>query len=165
MWWAAFIGLNILLEVAFRRFVSLEHRNNYTQCRKGCDYYAAVIAYHQIWIVAAIQQLVAPSNVPLWQRLGGVGMFAAGNALVIWARRVNPFFVPILIYVPPHLRATAGPYAFCSHPGYLGFALAAHGAFFILGQWWAVFPMGIYQGLLLGRTIIETRFLASKIQL
>ncbi len=160
IWWGIFIVLSVALEMAFRRVVPLEHRNNYARCRKGRDYYAAVILYHQIWIVAAVQSIVAGEAVPLWQRIGGAIFFILGNALVIWAKAVNNLFVPALIYVPPHLRVKRGPYAAMDHPGYCGFALAAHGIFFLLGQWWAVAPMLAYQLLILRRAIIEDKFLS-----
>lgn len=157
-WWLTFLALNILLEVAFRRFVPASHRQTYAQCHKDGTYYFAVIFWHWIWITAAIQSAVAPALAPDWQRVGGIVFFIAGHALLIWARRVNPFFVPVLA-IPDYLIKT-GPYAFMKDPGYVGMCFAAHGSLLLLGQWWAVFPVLAYQILILRRSVVEDRFLS-----
>jgi protein-S-isoprenylcysteine O-methyltransferase Ste14 len=99
-----------------------------------------------------------PGVAPLWQRPGGVVFFIFGQALAIWAKRVNPFFVPTL--VQPDYLVKTGPYALMRSPGYVGMSLAAHGVLLLLGQWWAVFPVLAYQILILRRAIVEDRFLS-----
>lgn len=158
MWWGVFFTLIIALEVAFRRVVPLEHRRRYARSPKGREYYLAIILWHLIWTTSAIQNLVAPAPAPTWQRIGGIVFFILGHALLFWARRVNPFFVPAL--VEPERIVKTGPYAFMEDPGYVGMAIAAHGPLLIFGQWWAVFPAAAYQILLLRRAIIEDRFLS-----
>jgi protein-S-isoprenylcysteine O-methyltransferase Ste14 len=155
-----FIALNVGLEVAFCRVVPASHRQAYAQCRKDGSYYLAVILWHWIWITAAIQSAVAPESVPDWQRIGGIVFFLTGHALLFWARRVNPFFLPTL--VKPDYLVKTGPYTFTRSPGYVGMSLAAHGTLLLLGQWWAVFPVLAYQILILRRAIVEDRFLSDQ---
>lgn len=160
MEWLAFVLLSVALEVAFRRFVPAENRRIYAQCPKDAAYWAAITLYHSIWIVAAIQAAVSPDSVAPWQQIGGAVFFVAGQAIVIWARAVNPMFIPALAYVPKRLRVTRGPYQIIDHPGYIGMAFAAHGLFLLLGQWWAIVPVGLYQGFLWRRMIVEDRLLS-----
>src|SRR5262249_22985501 len=116
---------------------------------------------HSIWIVAAIQAVTAPSGVipPVW-RLAGAMLIVGGVALAIAARRVNYWFVPVVIYVPLSFRATTGADRFCRHPGYCGFALSAWGTFFLLGQPWAYFPTLAYLLLLSYRISLEDKILS-----
>lgn len=165
IWWGVFLALNVMFEVAFRRFVPFVHRWVYVKCPKDGMYWLSFSLFHSIWIVAAIQNVIAPADTPRWQHLGGVAFFVAGNALLIWARAVNQLFTPTLIYVAPHLRVTHGPYRFCNHPGYIGMVIAAHGVLFILGQWWAIFPMIGYVTLIVHRITHEDELLSGKIQL
>lgn len=161
IWWTIFIVIFGSATCAAYRFVPAEHRLNYAQCRKDGTYWSALFLSHSAWIVTAIQSAVAPSDFPAPIRIGGVLLLILGYTLQIWAWRVNYLFLPIIIYVPPHLRTKSGPYSFCKHPGYFGFILTAEGNFFLLGQWWALFPMVAYVVLILRRMIVEDRVLSS----
>lgn len=89
--------------------------------------------------------------------IGGY-LFPAGAALVLWAKWVNPWFTPTLTRPPFVIRR--GPYAFCSHPGYLGFGMMAIASVLMLGSLLTVFPVVVYLGLLVGRARFESRILS-----
>lgn len=161
--WLLFIVISALSVVATFVFVPAEHRRNYAQCRKDRTFWLANFFSHSIWIVAVIQSLVAPDATCLrWLQSLGAILMMAGHALVIWAWAVNLLFVPAIIYVPPELRVTDGPYSRMDHPGYSGLALAAVGGFFLLGQLWAFPPTLAYLWLLSRRMVIEDRILSGQ---
>jgi protein-S-isoprenylcysteine O-methyltransferase Ste14 len=162
--WGLFIVYAALSVVAARRFVPYEHRLHYGQCRKTWEYYLSAWLFNSIWIVAAVQNCLAPPIFPMWMRVTGLISLVFGNTLVIWAWRVNNLFVPAIIYVPPEIRVTDGPYRFCRHPGYVGFILAAIGLSWALGQWWSLYPLCAYVTLILRRMTIEDRILNQRAQ-
>jgi protein-S-isoprenylcysteine O-methyltransferase Ste14 len=155
--WGVLIVLFVLDAVATVRLVPLEHRQNYAKCRKEKSYYLAVLLWHSIWIVAAV--LGGEEVFPSWLRVVGVAYYIVGSAAIISARRVNYFFLPILVYIPLDLRATTGIYGFCRHPGYLGLIATAWGMCLLLGQLWAVIPTAAYVGLISRRMVVEDRLL------
>lgn len=160
MIWLIFFALIGASIVCTLWLVPAEYRRNYARHRE--DWLAAGLL-NAIWIVAAVQDLVATSvHLPLALQLVGIILMVAGYALVIWARRVNPFFVPAIV-VPGYI-VTAGPYSWINHPGYAGLALAACGSFFLLGQSWAFFPTFAYLCLLARRIHIEERLLSTHFQ-
>jgi protein-S-isoprenylcysteine O-methyltransferase Ste14 len=142
------------------RFVPAEYRCNYARHRE--DWLAAGL-FNAIWIAAAVQFGTMPSAHPLFiLPVIGIILMAVGYALVIWARRMNPFFVPEIV-VPGYI-VTAGPYYWIDHPGYMGLALVASGSFILLGQWWAFFPTFAYLCLLARRIHVEERLLSTHFQ-
>jgi len=158
MWWILFISLNLLTVVASCAFIPQAYRERYFRCPKDATSYMAASLLHGIWVVALIQDTTGPSDFPDWIRFVGAGLFGAGNALVIAARSVNPFFLPTII-VPDYI-VTSGPYRWLKSPGYIGLSLAADGAFFLLGQWWAALPTVAYQCVVGYRAYIEDRTLS-----
>jgi protein-S-isoprenylcysteine O-methyltransferase Ste14 len=140
-------------------FVPAEHLRQYAQCPKDRVYWLAAALWHLIWIAAAIQNTVAASGSQSFiLRMAGAAMVVSGFALVIWARRHNPFFIPTVV-VPDYVVRT-GPYRYMDHPGYYGMALGACGEFFLLGQSWAFFPTVAYLCLLIRRIKVEERLLS-----
>jgi protein-S-isoprenylcysteine O-methyltransferase Ste14 len=159
IWWFVFITLTVIAALVTVRLVPAEHRWNYTHCPKDWLYWTAGLSSLSIWAVAAVQSVVAPSEMALWVRIVGAVYVVGGHALQIWAWRVNFFLLPSVVYIPPDLRATNGPYRFVTHPFYLGITTTATGTVCLLGQWWALFPLAAYLGLIQYRVHIEDRIL------
>lgn len=160
IWWLFLLVLEACNLTAMQRLVPAEHVDNYALCRKDKCYWVATGLFYSIWGVAALQCWIMPGSFPVWLRIIGAGLIVAGNALVIWARRVNACFVPILIYIPPHLQVKDGPYRLIRHPGYTGLSLVTIGTFFLLGQVWAGVPLLVYNILLCDRIIAENLLLS-----
>ena len=161
IWWIGYFAIFGLAVAASCRLVPLEHRQNYQECRSDAVCRLANLLWHSIWVIAAIQAIVAPGIVfPIWLRILGAVYFAAGYALQIWAWRVNYHLLPIAVYVPHAQRATSGPYRHCRHPFYLGVMISATGGALMLGQWWALYPLIAYMLLIFYRIVIEDRILS-----
>ncbi|MFH1418873.1 MAG: isoprenylcysteine carboxylmethyltransferase family protein [Planctomycetota bacterium] len=98
--------------------------------------------------------------IPL-QILGLVG-FAAGFSVSVWAMAVNRFFVPTVRIQTErgHHVVSSGPYACVRHPGYAGIILGVLSSGLALGSFLALIPMVCLAGGVLGRVLIEDRFLA-----
>ena len=157
--WAVFAILSIASVLVCAALVPRGTLRRYARCPKPWYFWAAQVSSHGIWIVAAVQCWLAPSSFALPVRILGAVWMIAGSVLQIWAQRVNPAFLPVL--VRPVWLVTTGPYALFDHPGYVGFALSAAGAYALLAQTWAFIPLGCYLGLLMERARAECRFLAS----
>jgi protein-S-isoprenylcysteine O-methyltransferase Ste14 len=91
------------------------------------------------------------------ERAAGATLFVSGAALLIWARRINPFFIPVIR--EPRWIVEEGPYRWLRHPGYAGFVLMAEGSFLALGHWIGVFPLVAYLVFLVARARRENRIL------
>jgi protein-S-isoprenylcysteine O-methyltransferase Ste14 len=88
-------------------------------------------------------------------------MFLLGQALFLWAKRVNPFFSSVARIQSDrgHSVCREGPYRFCRHPGYLGGLIFGLTTPLVLGSYWALIPQGLAAMLLVGRTFLEDRML------
>lgn len=160
--WVVFAVIFVADAVATVRFVPAEYRQRYADCPKGRVYWVALSLWHGIWVVSLIENAVAPSNTfPAWARVLGAVSMICGHALFIWARRVNPFFVPAI--VRPDYVVTAWPYSRIYHPGYTALALTAGGACFLLGSVYALFLYFPYACLLAYRMYVEDRLLSESI--
>lgn len=163
IWWILFIAITLGASVAALRFVPPDHRKQAVPRRNDGAAWLAYSLAHSIWIVAAAQNLIAASlPPPAILRLFGAALMVGGHAFVVWAWRVNPFFLPAI--VAPDYVVTKGPYKLMNHPGYLGMSLVAVGNFFLLGQLWAFFPTFGYLCLLARRIHIEERLLSAHFQ-
>jgi protein-S-isoprenylcysteine O-methyltransferase Ste14 len=164
--WAIFITLWLVHLIASEWLIPITHRRNYNACRLDFTCKAALACQQGIWVTALAQYFLLPSpELPGLLRIIGAVLMVTGNALVVAARKINYFFVPIVIYVPPKMRETRGAYKFCTHPGYLGFALAAVGVFLLLGQAFAAIPTITYLYILLRRVKFEDRVLSGEMPL
>jgi protein-S-isoprenylcysteine O-methyltransferase Ste14 len=88
-------------------------------------------------------------------------VFILGQALYIWAKKVNPFFSSVARIQADrgHAVCREGPYRFCRHPGYLGGLLFGLATPILLGSFWALVPQGLAVLLLVVRTLLEDRML------
>src|SRR5512138_257877 len=92
---------------------------------------------------------------------GAVLLFIMGQALFLWAKKVNPFFSSVS-RIQADRRQTVcreGPYRFCRHPGYLGGLVFGLTTPLVLGSYWAFVPQGLAALLLVSRTVLEDRML------
>jgi protein-S-isoprenylcysteine O-methyltransferase Ste14 len=87
--------------------------------------------------------------------------FASGQALVLWAMRVNRFFSPVVRIQSErgHGVVAAGPYRHVRHPDYLGGLVCLVCGGLALGSGWAMAPLGLCVLMILRRTALEDRFL------
>ena len=98
------------------------------------------------------------------QILGLIG-FAVGMGLTTWAMLVNRFFSSAVRLQPDRGQhvVTAGPYRFVRHPGYAGGLLLLLSTGLALGSWIAIAPILLIVPLMVRRTLIEERLLASEL--
>lgn len=137
--------------------VPYSHRKHYTQYKSKTNR-LAVILYHSIWGGAIIYPVEIFS---ISFAFIGALMWITGCVLVVWARAVNPYFLPELI-VPDYI-VTTGPYFWLKHPGYVGFLFMAGGAFVAIGSIWSVPFAILYALLILDRINKENEFLKRNI--
>ena len=87
------------------------------------------------------------SNHDLWLGAAGLGLFACGLALAVWARRYlgQNWGMPMSEKLDPEL-VTTGPYGRVRHPIYSGIILAMVGTAVAIGWYWliAVAVLGSY---------------------
>jgi protein-S-isoprenylcysteine O-methyltransferase Ste14 len=90
-----------------------------------------------------------------------LAVFLLGQALFLWAKKVNPFFSSVARIQTDRGQSVCreGPYRFCRHPGYLGGLLFGLTTPLVLGSYWALIPQGLAGLLLIGRTVLEDRML------
>jgi protein-S-isoprenylcysteine O-methyltransferase Ste14 len=90
-------------------------------------------------------------------RLAGLGGYAAGSALYLWAMASNPFFSTVVRIQKErgHRVVDTGPYRAVRHPGYLGWILAVLAVPLILGSAWALVPAALGCALWIVRTALE----------
>jgi protein-S-isoprenylcysteine O-methyltransferase Ste14 len=147
------VSLMVGFLVAGALLIPFEHRHAYQACPKDRGYYVS----NALWWAVPLTWFLAPSVSTAPERAAGAALFAAGAALLIWSRRVNPFFIPAIR--EPRWIVGGGPYRWLRHPGYAGFVLMAEGSFLTLGHWAGVFPLVAYICLLVARARRENRIL------
>jgi len=136
--------------------IPFEHREAYQSCPKDRAYYVTNV----LWWAVPLTWLLAPADTTTTERAVGAALFVAGAALLIWARRVNPFFIPVIR--EPRWIVEEGPYRWLRHPGYAGFVLMAEGTFLTLGHWVGVVPLVAYIGFLVARARRENKILYAR---
>lgn len=93
------------------------------------------------------------------------GFFVLGNALCIWAMKVNAFFSSVVRIQDDRGQAviSSGPYRWVRHPGYVGFIIQTIAGPLMLGSVWATL-LGIVAALMLIlRTALEDRVLRQEL--
>jgi protein-S-isoprenylcysteine O-methyltransferase Ste14 len=98
---------------------------------------------------------------PPWLYGLSIGLYAAGQAVFIWAKVVNRFFSSVVRIQTErgHVVCEQGPYRFVRHPGYVGGILYGLTTPLVLGSYWAVIPQAVAVLTLLVRTELEDRLL------
>ena len=94
-----------------------------------------------------------------------LAVFLIGQALFLWAKRVNPFFSSVARIQSDrgHSVCREGPYRFCRHPGYLGGLIFGLMTPLVLGSYWALIPQGLAALFLVGRTALEDHMLKKEL--
>ena len=95
----------------------------------------------------------------------GLTFFVLGQGLFSWAMASNQYFsTAVRIQTDRgHTVATAGPYRYVRHPGYVGFIVSFLGTSLALGSLWAIIPAGLIACLLVVRTALEDRTLQDEL--
>ena len=133
--------------------IPFKHRHAYQSCPKDRGYYVSNL----LWWAVPLTWFLSPAVSTAPERSVGMVLFAAGAAMVIWTRRVNPFFLSIIR--EPQWLVENGPYRWLRYPGYAGFVLMAEGSFLTLGHLVGVFPLVACIGFLVARARRENRTL------
>jgi protein-S-isoprenylcysteine O-methyltransferase Ste14 len=124
------------------------------------------VAYLLTMIVAGLDvRLGWSSPVALVVLAIGCLLLMLGNALFSWAMASNAFFSTLVRIQDErgHAVASAGPYRWVRHPGYVGWVLMNIGMPLLFGSWWALIPGGLSAGLMVVRTALEDRTLQDEL--
>jgi protein-S-isoprenylcysteine O-methyltransferase Ste14 len=107
-----------------------------------------------------------PPEIPVALQLVGFVVAALAYALTTWAMTSNTFFS--LVYRiqedRDHAVATAGPYRFVRHPGYVGTIAFELATPILLGSLWALIPGTLAAVLTVVRTALEDRSLCEDLE-
>ncbi|MBN1639899.1 MAG: isoprenylcysteine carboxylmethyltransferase family protein [Anaerolineae bacterium] len=159
---AAVLALNAFVvspEVAAERG-TLRKRNV-----KGWDRVLSVVgsaAGLAIPIVAGLDERFDWSaSLPVALHVGGMAAIVLGQGLFSWSMAANRFFSTMVRIQDErgHTVATAGPYRYVRHPGYVGYVVAEWGTALGLGSLWALIPVGLGTIAIVVRTALEDRTL------
>jgi protein-S-isoprenylcysteine O-methyltransferase Ste14 len=106
----------------------------------------------------------SPQLVPVIHLIG-LTFFVLGQGLYSWAMASNKYFsTAVRIQTDRgHTVATAGPYRYVRHPGYVGYIVSFLGMSLALGSLWAIIPAGLIACLLVARTALEDRTLQDEL--
>ncbi len=133
------------------------------------DKWVSVIASLFMFIDLAIPGLDVrfgwtPAFPLIVQALGFLSIIL-GYALLVWAMLNNPFFESgVRIQVErDQTVATAGPYRFIRHPGYVGIILQLLGIPLALASWWGLIAGASAIVIFIVRTLLEDRTLQLKL--
>jgi protein-S-isoprenylcysteine O-methyltransferase Ste14 len=153
MTWVTFM---LAFLIAGALLIPFEHRQAYKSCQKDRAYYVS----NALWWAVPLTWFLAPAISSATERAVGAALFVSGAALLIWTRRVNQFFLPVIR--KPRRIVKEGPYRWLKHPGYAGFVLMAEGTFLTLGHWFGVLPLVACICYLVARSRRENRILYAR---
>ncbi len=105
------------------------------------------------------------AHLPVALHVAGLAAIALGQGLFSWSMSANKYFSPAVRIQEErgHEVATAGPYRYVRHPGYVGYIVALWGTALGLGSLWALIPAGLGSGALVVRTALEDRTLREEL--
>ena len=172
-WW--YIGLYVLM-LAGASFIMIPHRREVIEERskgarggKPWDLWLTrlmIIPSLGLLVLAGLdQRLIWTPPLPLWARLLGGLLFAAGYALVLWAMYINKYFSQVVRIQKErgHVAITQGPYRIVRHPGYLGLTTSMLGAVFLLDSLLGLVCFTLYLVLIILRTRLEDQTLLAEL--
>jgi protein-S-isoprenylcysteine O-methyltransferase Ste14 len=114
------------------------------------------------YILAGLDQRYSwTTGFPLAAQISALMVCALSIALFSWALVSNPFFSQIVRIQSDHghVVATAGPYRYVRHPGYVASILFELAISTLFASWWAIITGGLCAMLFLLRTAFEDRTL------
>ena len=105
-------------------------------------------------------------RLPLTTRLAALTIYTLGYAFFTWAMISNIFFSGVVRIQDDrgHMVATAGPYRYVRHPGYVGYIAMSLATPLSLGSLWALTSAGLTAGTMVVRTILEDRTLQDELE-
>jgi protein-S-isoprenylcysteine O-methyltransferase Ste14 len=118
------------------------------------------------YILAGLDQRYGwTSGFPLAAQIAAWTVCILSSALFFWAMASNTFFSQIVRIQSDHGHAvaTAGPYRYVRHPGYVGMILFEVALSTLLASWWAIIAGGVCAILLILRTALEDRTLQAEL--
>lgn len=127
---------------------------------------SAGILYFVFFATAGLDHRLGwSSDIPLWLRSFAWVIFMAGNALVLWAMKVNAFFSDKVRLQKDRGQTVCdqGPYRMIRHPGYLGIISYYLMMPMVIGAWLPMIPAILTALLMIIRTIKEDRLLRQKL--
>lgn len=103
--------------------------------------------------------------VPVPVMVGGAVLMVAGQVVFALARRENSFFSSTVRIQDErgHAVCETGLYRIVRHPGYLGMLISLLASPLVLGSYWALIPAALGSAVLVVRTAVEDRFLATEL--
>ena len=103
--------------------------------------------------------------IPVIAYIAAMTVYVAGQALFLWAKKVNPFFSSVVRLQTDRGQTVCreGPYCHVRHPGYLAGILFGLATPIVLGSYWALVPQAMAAVLLVMRTGLEDRFLRKEL--
>ena len=105
-------------------------------------------------------------RIPILVVIIGVVVYAIGQIIILWAKKVNKFF-SIVVRIQKDRGQTVckdGPYRFVRHPGYLGGLLYIIVTPIVLSSFWGLIPAVIAVVLLFIRTYLEDKTLQRELE-
>lgn len=102
---------------------------------------------------------------PLTLQIAAMIAMLLGYALTTWATASNAFFSQVVRIQSErrHAVASAGPYGWVRHPGYVGALLFELTSPILLDSWWALIPGAVNAVLFVVRTALEDRMLHTEL--
>jgi protein-S-isoprenylcysteine O-methyltransferase Ste14 len=102
---------------------------------------------------------------PIWVYALAILVYLSGQAVFIWAKKVNPFFSSVVRIQTDRGQTVCdrGPYRFVRHPGYLGGLVFGLATPFVLGSYWALIPQAVAEAMLVFRTLLEDEMLREEL--
>ena len=104
--------------------------------------------------------------VPLPLQFAGLVGYGAGQALLVWATAVNPFFSSVIRIQRDrvHRVITTGPYAYVCHPAHAAAMVMVPCSALALGSWWSLLPALLSSLTFIRRTLVEDRVLREELE-
>lgn len=130
---------------------------------------ASYMALFGVWLILVIagidQRFGWTSQISIWVQIVALLLMVLGSLLTIWALEANKYFSGYLRIQKErgHTVATAGPYQYVRHPGYLGAIIFYLATPLLLGSLWAFIPAGLYLSVAVIRTSLEDRTLQEEL--
>ena len=106
-----------------------------------------------------------PPQLALTIQLAALVFLVLGYGLFSWAMVSNPFFSTLVRIQDDrgHAVASAGPYRYVRHPGYVGWIVLSLATPLMLGSLWGLIPGAISALLMVVRTALEDRTLLNEL--